>query len=148
MTITFEPVIDDLIEYANDHGSPVLVVGGRVDQSAFAILWNGGGVETSRITADVRVNLEMWVSKDDALAEVRAERYAADLCAVLSSRPAARERRPAVFDVEWVSLPAALPIASRVGAPDQMDAALWARVVAQCVVKTRGVAVLNPAQGD
>lgn len=130
--ISFPSVLDDVINYLNTSGIVRAVGEAPGDRAEYCLIWLGGGQQSTKVTADVLLNFEMWVPRDDALAQVTAERLAEEVRAAISMRAFEREDGITKYSVTWPGFPANL-------APDEeTDQANWARVVFMGQVTVRG----------
>lgn len=130
--ISFPSVLDELIEYLNTSGIVRAVGEAPNDGSEYCLVWLGGGQQSTKITADVLLNFEMWVPKDDALAQVTAERLAEEVRAAVSIRAFEHGDGITKYSVTWPGFPANLKPA------DEVDQANWARVVFMGQITVRG----------
>lgn len=131
-SISFPSVLDDVINYLNTSGIVWAVGEAPKERSEYCLVWLGGGTMATKVTADVLLNFEMWVPKDDALAQVTAERLAEDVRAAISMRAFDHEDGITKYSVTWPGFPANLK-------PDnETDQANWARVVFMGQVTVRG----------
>lgn len=132
VAISFPSVLDELIEYLNASGVVRAVGDAPNDRGDYCLLWLGGGQQPTKVTAEVIINFEMWVPKDDALAQVTAERLAEEVRAAVSTRSYDREDGITKYSVTWPGFPANLK-------PDnEVDQANWARVVFMGQITVRG----------
>lgn len=132
LAISFPSVLDELIEYLNTSGIVRAVGEAPTDRAEYCLIWLGGGRQSTKVTAEVVLNFEMWVPKDDGLAQVTAERLAEEVRAAVSTRSYDRENGITKYSVTWPGFPANLK-------PDnEIDQANWARVVFMGQITVRG----------
>ncbi|HCG55329.1 MULTISPECIES: hypothetical protein [Brevibacterium] len=135
VAISFPSVLDDEINYLNTSGIIRAVGSKPVDRAEFCLIWLGGGRQVTKITAEVILNFEVWVPKDDALAQVTAERLAEEVRAAVSARSNDHEDGITQYSVTWPGFPANLPpLEDKEGA----QAESWARVVFMGQITVRG----------
>lgn len=132
LAISFPSVLDELIEYLNASGIIRAVGEAPNDRAEYCMVWLGGGRQNTKVTAEVILNFEVWVPKDDGLAQVTAERLAEGVRAAVSTRSYDREDGITKYSVEWPGFPANMK-------PDnEIDQANWARVVFMGQITVRG----------
>lgn len=142
--ISFPSVLDDVIDFLNASGI-VLAVGSKpierdengkfVPPKEYCLIWLGGGQQSTKVTADVLLNFEMWVPLDDSLAQVTAERKAEEIRAAVSMRAFEHEDGITRYSVTWPGFPARLPPVEK---DDETDPGTWARVVFMGQITVRG----------
>lgn len=142
MTITFDSVVDDLIDWLGAHSGHRVVGSKPADGQEYVLLTLAGGARTTRVTAEIDVLMEVWVPRTAATADVDAEQIAERIRTMvdgLQQSPAGNLRR---YRVSWPQFPTNLPPA------DELDQAAWARVVMRAAINVRGRPVGGAAEQD
>ena len=131
-TVTFGSVVDDIITWLNE-ASGYRVVGSKPDDGReFVLVWLAGGRRTTKITAEIDVEYEIWVPRTSAAADVDAEQIAEQVRAttdLLAQNPVGDLTR---YRVSWPRFPTQQP------PDDSIDQSGWARVTMRAAVNVRG----------